>query len=193
MYIHHYDFRTFYHLQDKKKNENNLVPLSCHSFPNPAVTSSPVLSNHHRTVWMESQYVVFLPLSLFSVFIHVTCYQYFFLFLFVLINISLYDHTTFCLSIHPSVDGIWTISIFWLLWRVCYFSFQSPLQYLLRHRYRLPFGINYLSFFWWILSINFQQLQFCHIGLRLTMFGYEGYVSFMIWGSCLDMKDYFKM
>lgn len=120
----------------------------------------------------------------FSSMLHVTSIS----FLFVLINISLYDHTTFWLSIHPSVDGIWTISPFWLLWRVCYFSSTSPLQYLLRHRYRPPFGINYLSCFWWILSINFQQLQssvtlvwdlclvwrLCYLHDLGLMFGYEG-------------------
>lgn len=47
----------------------------------------------------------------------------------------------------------------------------------IRHRYRLPFGTNYLSFFWWILSINFQQLQFS--------------VTFVWDLPCLDMKVMF--
>lgn len=92
--------------------------------------------------------------------------------------------------VYPFIHLLMEFGLFPLFgyYEVCYFSSTSPLQYLLRHRYRLPFGINYLSCFWWILSINFQQLQssvtlvwdlrllwrLCYLHDLGLMFGYEG-------------------
>ena len=65
-----------------------------------------------------------------------------------LINIPLYVHCTFCLSLHLPMD-IWVVSIFWLLWvtllwtLVCKYLFKSLLSVLF-----LPVSFYITCCFW---------------------------------------------
>ena len=116
-------------------------------------------------------------------------------------SIPLHEHTTFCLSVHPSMDT-WVASTFWplwvtqqwmwglfswLFWPICFLTrlFGKVIQMMHYFRNLRPTLESYFRQTWCFL----QKRKLCHMHIRLPGDVYSGFICCVL-SSLIGLRNY---